>query len=76
MPTRRPRGQHLGALFLALGVSAAPARAQTPAREDGQWTMPGKDYGATRYSGLAQITAGNATRLKPVWTFSTGVLRG
>ena len=48
----------------------------TPARDDGQWTMPGKNYAATRYSGLAQITATNATRLKPLWTFSTGVLGG
>ena len=36
--------------------------------------MPGKDYAATRYSGLAQITAANAAGLKPVWNFSTGVL--
>ena len=46
------------------------------AGEDGQWTMPAKDYAATRYSGLAQITARNATSLHPVWTFSTGVLGG
>ena len=38
--------------------------------------MPGKDYGATRYSGLAQITAGQRRALRPVWTFSTGVLAG
>ena len=38
--------------------------------------MPGRDFAATRYSGLAQITATNAPRLKPVWTFSTGVLGG
>jgi hypothetical protein len=44
------------------------------AEEDGQWTMPGKDYAATRYSGLDQINAGNAKGLHPVWTFSTGVL--
>src|SRR5918912_3407992 len=45
-------------------------------REDGQWTMPAKDYAGTRYSGLTQITAANVARLKPVWTFSTGVLGG
>ena len=38
--------------------------------------MPAKDYAATRYSGLAQITAANAARLRPVWSFSTGVLGG
>jgi len=47
-----------------------------PAGEDGQWTMPSKDYAATRYSGLRQITAENARSLHPVWTFSTGVLGG
>jgi lanthanide-dependent methanol dehydrogenase len=46
------------------------------ARDDGQWTMPGRDNAATRYSGLAQITPGNAAKLKPVWSFSTGVLGG
>jgi alcohol dehydrogenase (cytochrome c) len=53
---------------------AVPAHAQAP--DDGQWTMPGRDYASTRYSGLAEITAGNAGRLRPVWTFSTGVLAG
>jgi PQQ-dependent dehydrogenase (methanol/ethanol family) len=48
----------------------------TQAAEDGQWTMPAKDYASTRYSGLTQITPGNAARLRPVWTFSTGVLAG
>ena len=46
------------------------------AAEDGQWTMPAKDYASTRYSGLSDINAGNASRLHPVWTFSTGVLAG
>jgi PQQ-dependent dehydrogenase (methanol/ethanol family) len=38
--------------------------------------MPAKDYASSRYSGLGQITASNATGLRPVWTFSTGVLAG
>lgn len=53
-------------------VSAAAAAAS----EDDQWSMPAKDYAATRYSTLATINAGNATSLHPVWTFSTGVLGG
>src|SRR5690349_9366748 len=48
----------------------------SPQRDDGQWTMPARDYAATRYSGLNQITPANAAHLKPVWTFSTGVLGG
>src|SRR5262245_14817393 len=38
--------------------------------------MPAKDHASTRYSGLTQINAGNARSLRPVWTFSTGVLAG
>ena len=38
--------------------------------------MPGKNHASTRYSGLAEITAANAKALRPVWTFSTGVLAG
>ena len=60
-------------LLLALWSGAAPGPA---AAQDAQWTMPAKDYSATRYSGLAQITAANAGHLRPVWTFSTGVLGG
>ena len=60
-------------LLLALWAGVLPASAVA---QDAQWTMPAKDYSATRYSGLAQITAANAGRLRPVWTFSTGVLGG
>ena len=45
-------------------------------KEDGQWTMPAKDFASTRFSGLNQITSVNAKQLKPVWSFSTGVLGG
>jgi PQQ-dependent dehydrogenase (methanol/ethanol family) len=38
--------------------------------------MPGKDYASTRFSGLNQITSSNARQLRPVWSFSTGVLGG
>ncbi|PKU21556.1 methanol/ethanol family PQQ-dependent dehydrogenase [Telmatospirillum siberiense] len=41
-----------------------------------QWVMPTHDYAAQRYSTLTQITKDNVKRLHPVWTFSTGVLRG
>ena len=62
-----------------IGVSAGTAYATDTASgpaEDGQWTMPAKSYAATRYSGLTQINAQNARALRPVWTFSTGVLAG
>jgi PQQ-dependent dehydrogenase (methanol/ethanol family) len=44
--------------------------------EDGQWTRPAKGYASLRYSQLAEITTANAAQLRPVWTFSTSVLRG
>ena len=77
MPQRSP-----GTLAFALTLSIAlcsPAAAQRVIKmpkEDGQWTMPGKDFASTRFSGLTQITSGNAKRLRPVWSFSTGVLGG
>lgn len=36
--------------------------------------MPGRDASLSRYSPLDQITVVNAAGLKPVWSFSTGVL--
>ena len=50
--------------------------AGTEPAEDGQWTMPAKNYASTRYSGLAEIDTANVRNLRQAWTFSTGVLRG
>jgi glucose dehydrogenase len=66
--------QSVVALCFVATLAGAPA--YTQGREDGQWTMPAKNYAGTRYSGLPQITAANVVRLKPVWSFSTGVLGG
>jgi PQQ-dependent dehydrogenase (methanol/ethanol family) len=43
---------------------------------EGEWTMPLGDYAATRYSTLAEINPGNVARLRPVFTYDTGVPRG
>ena len=61
---------------LTAAVLLATVLQGTAVQDDGQWTMPGKDYASRRYSALAQITRANITRLKPVWSFSTGVLGG
>jgi lanthanide-dependent methanol dehydrogenase len=45
-------------------------------RDDTQWTTPAKNYSATRFSTLGQITPANVGKLKEVWSFSTGALRG
>jgi lanthanide-dependent methanol dehydrogenase len=55
-------------------LPAPPASAAPP--EDGQWTMPAKNYASTRYSELAEITAENVKSLQVAFTFSTGVNRG
>jgi PQQ-dependent dehydrogenase (methanol/ethanol family) len=44
--------------------------------DDGQWTMPAKDYASTRFSSLDEINTTNAANLKVAWTFSTGNTRG
>ena len=41
-----------------------------------EWVMPAGDYANHRYTPLKQINAENVHSLHPVWTFSTGVLRG
>src|SRR5438128_162091 len=56
-------------------VLAALAR-RAQGQDDGQWTMPPKDYANTRYSTLNQINAQNVKNLKVAWTFDTGVNRG
>jgi len=58
-------------------VLTSPTGASVRAEaEDGQWTMPAKDYASTRFSGLEDINAGNVANLKLAWSFSTGVVRG
>ncbi len=44
--------------------------------DDGQWTMPAKDYANTRFSKLAEIDASNAKDLRLVWSFKTGPEKG
>src|SRR3954471_16158257 len=54
---------------------ARPA-AGASAAEDGQWTMPSKDYASTRYSGLNQINVANVAHLKLAFSFDTNNRRG
>ncbi|GJE41728.1 methanol/ethanol family PQQ-dependent dehydrogenase [Methylobacterium soli] len=60
----------LSALILALSASPAPAAGPD------QPALQTIDYANTHFSALDQIEAGNVSRLKVAWTFSTGVLRG
>ena len=64
---------HRVGLKFVLVVAPWSLGAQAP---DGEWTMPAKDYAATRFSALTQINTTTAARLRAVWSFSTGVLAG
>jgi PQQ-dependent dehydrogenase (methanol/ethanol family) len=70
----------LSMMSCAAIVFAAPALAneelQKLEKDPKQWAIPAGDYSSHRYSTLKQITAANVKELRPVWTFSTGVLRG
>jgi PQQ-dependent dehydrogenase (methanol/ethanol family) len=69
------RGATARSLVPARGLPGAAVDPATPA-EDGQWTMPAKDFQNRRYSGLAQIDTGNVSGLKVAWTFATGIAKG
>ena len=45
-------------------------------KDDGQWTMPSKNFASTRFSELAEINAGNVAKLQPVFNFPLGVNKG
>jgi len=57
----------------ATGVTTTTAAG---AEEDGQWTMPAKDYANTRFSKLARITTANVKDLRLAWSYKTGLERG
>jgi len=73
-----PRGYLLVLAAIALPVSGALANDELLKlqKDPNQWVMPTGDYANQRYSQLNQITAQNVQNLRPVWSFSTGVLRG
>jgi PQQ-dependent dehydrogenase (methanol/ethanol family) len=52
-----------------------PAAAAT-APEDGQWTMPAKNFANTRYSELSEINTENVKGLQVAFSFSLGINRG
>jgi PQQ-dependent dehydrogenase (methanol/ethanol family) len=54
---------------------AIPAPDASPP-DDGNWTMPGKDYAQSRFSGLNQISPANVGKLQVAMTFSTGTTEG
>jgi lanthanide-dependent methanol dehydrogenase len=74
----KPRGYFLVAAAVVLPLSGALANDELMKleKDPNQWVMPTGDYANQRYSQLNQINAQNVQNLRPVWSFSTGVLRG
>lgn len=66
----------LGAAIAFGGPALANDELQKLQGDANQWVMPTGNYANQRYSALDQINATNASKLHPVWSFSTGVLRG
>ncbi|MDB5415589.1 MAG: mxaF [Rubritepida sp.] len=69
----------LWTLPLASGLARAEPTAAPPTaspEEDGQWTMPAKDYANTRFSGLDEINRDNVRNLQPVFTVASGTMVG
>jgi len=64
-------------LYPALAAAQMPTvPASAAPSEDGQWTMPAKNYAATRYSALDEINGANVGKLQVAFAFSTGVDHG
>jgi PQQ-dependent dehydrogenase (methanol/ethanol family) len=66
----------VAALVAAPGISQANAEVETLSKDAKNWATWGGDYAGTRYSSLTEINKDTAKNLQPVWTFSTGALRG
>lgn len=66
----------VGVAVLGAGRASANDELLRLEKDPKQWVMPTGNYANHRYSELNQINAGNASKLRPVWSFSTGVLRG
>jgi len=66
----------------ALTKSPAPSTTSTkrntlpPGSKEGDWTIPGHDYGSTRYSELDKISTNNVAQLKESWSYTTGIADG
>jgi PQQ-dependent dehydrogenase (methanol/ethanol family) len=64
--------------FLAASAGSAAAQRRPvpapPTLPPGEWASAGRDPALTRFSPLDQISAATVGSLRPVWTFSTGVL--
>src|ERR1700747_3627335 len=74
----KPSRLWIAAPVLALCVGGASANDELIklSKDPNQWVIPTGNYANWRYSELNQINKDNVKNLRPLWTFSTGVLRG
>ena len=70
------RGYGMPVRYRAGPTGASHAAAAAAPADDGQWTMPAKNYAATRFSELSEINGDTVKRLGVAFTFSTGVVKG
>jgi lanthanide-dependent methanol dehydrogenase len=66
----------LPVLALVSGAASANDDLIKLSQDPNQWVMPAGNYANWRYSQLDQINKQNVKNIRPLWTFSTGVLRG
>ena len=56
--------------------SAATADSAPDGTAPGDWVLPGRTYGGTRFSELTAIDTSNVAQLKEVWHYDDGILDG
>ncbi len=82
MQQQNLRGTRITAVLVASGILAVFQSAHANkeldqlSKQNTNWVMQTKDYGSSHFSELIDINANNVKDLKPVWSFSTGVLNG
>jgi PQQ-dependent dehydrogenase (methanol/ethanol family) len=72
--SRESIGHALAAPTPEAGHTAA-STANSPA-DDGQWSMPSKNFASTRFSSLTELTTENVRALVPMFSFSLAVNKG
>lgn len=65
-----------GAALMATQPSYANKELDNMSKNNTNWVMQTKDYKSTHYSPMYEINRTNVHKLKPAWSFSTGVLNG
>ncbi|MEY2701303.1 MAG: hypothetical protein RIQ52_2058 [Pseudomonadota bacterium] len=66
----------IASMLAAPGISFANAEVESLSKSSKNFALWGGDYFGSRYSSLTEINTSTAKQLQPLWTFSTGALRG